>query len=192
MAIRKDIPQVTALKAAVEQRFGHKVESRSDFTNLVFEIEYATREHIAENTLRRLWGKLRGYNTIQTRTLDVLSKYIGNKHWDDFCICLEDSVRKESDIVRGCTSIKPEDLHPGDRIRIGWQPNRLCTIQFLGGRTFMAIECFNSTLQNGDTFECSMMLKHHPLFVDNLFHGGELCQRYSMGLNNGLTILEKI
>ena len=65
-------------------------------------------------------------------------------------------------------------------------------MEFQGGRTFKAVDCKNSTLQVGDSFECGVMLKHYPLFVDNLVHGGELCLRYSMGLDNGLTTLEKL
>jgi hypothetical protein len=36
------------------------------------------------------------------------------------------------------------------------------------------------------------MIKNYPLFVDNLVHGGEHCARYSIGINNGLTVLEKL
>lgn len=32
MAVRTDLPQIAALKIAAEKRFGHKIESRSDFT----------------------------------------------------------------------------------------------------------------------------------------------------------------
>lgn len=192
MAVRRDTPQVTALRKAVENRFGHKVESRSDFSCLCSEIEQATREHIAENTLRRLWGRLKSYETIYTRTLDVLSQYLGHEHWDAFCQNLKRKDNLQSEITKGDVSIRVEDLNPGDRIRIGWLPDRICVIEFQGGRIFKAIDCKNSTLQNGDSFECSVFLKNYPLFVDNLFHGGELCLRYSMGLDNGLTILEKI
>lgn len=192
MAIKTYIPQVTALKNAVEKKFGHRIECRSDFANLVFKIEKETNEHIAENTLRRIWGKLKGYETIQTRTLDVLSRYADCRHWEDFCVHLKNENRIESEIQTGCNAIDVMDLNPGDRIRIGWMPDRICIIEFQGGHTFKAIECHNSTMQDGDIFECNIMLKGHPLFADNLVHCGEMCQRYSIGLYNGLTILEKI
>ena len=85
-----------------------------------------------------------------------------------------------------------ENLVSGDRIRIGWLPDRICVVEYVGGRTFKAIDAKNSTLQVGDTFECSIMIKNYPLFVDNLVHGGEHCTRYSIGLTNGLTTLEKL
>lgn len=192
MATRTDTPQIAALKKAVEKKFGHVIECRGDFSALAFKIEQSTHEHIAENTLRRIWGKLDGYNTVFTRTLDVLSKYAGYKHWTAFCDNLKSATSSESAVVKGENSIKAEDLRIGERIRIGWMPDRLCVVEYQGGRTFKAIECINSTLQDGDSFECSMMLKNYPLFVDNLVHGGELCQRYSMGLGNGLTTMEKL
>lgn len=192
MAIKTDSPQIFALKAAVEGRFGHSIESRADFMQLVEDVERVTREHLAENTLRRLWGRLKGYDTVYIRTLDVLCQYVGYRHWQSFCDALAKESNRESEIVSGQLSIKVEDLVPGDRIRIGWLPDRVCIVEYVGGTMFRAVQTQNATLQTGDTFECSVMLKSYPLFVDNLVHGGEHCQRYSIGINNGLTILEKL
>lgn len=192
MAIKTDSPQVVALRLAAEKRFGRRVETRADFALLANEIEAVTKEHLSENTLRRLWGRLKSYDTVFKRTLDVISCYIGYEHWDAFCIALRSKDAKESDIVaEGCV-IKVDELQPGDKIRIGWLPDRMCVVEFIGGVTFKAVQALNSTLQVGDTFECRVMLKHYPLFVDNLVHGGEHCQRYSIGINNGLTTLEKL
>ena len=192
MAVKTDLPELFVLKQSVEKCFGHPIESRSDFSLLAIEIERVTHEHIAENTLRRLWGKITGYDTVFTRTLDVLCRYVCCEHWNAFLASLRNQSPIESDIISDGTSIKVEDLAPGDRIRIGWLPDRVCIVEYIGGRMFKAIDTRNSTLQTGDTFECSVMLKNYPLFVDNLVHGGEHCQRYSMGLNNGLTTLEKL
>lgn len=192
MAVRTDIPQIAALRNAVEKHFGHPIESRTDFSLLAQEIERVTHDHIAENTLRRLWGKIAGYGTVFTRTLDVLCRYVGYEHWKTFCSEIQNSSSRESDIVSKGTTIKVEDLVSGDRIRIGWLPDRICVVEYVGGRTFKAIDAKNSTLQVGDTFECSIMIKNYPLFVDNLVHGGEHCTRYSIGLTNGLTTLEKL
>jgi hypothetical protein len=192
MPVQTNIPQVAVLRVAVEKCFGHKVESRSDITLLGSDIEHVTNEHLAENTLRRLWGRIKGYGTTHIRTLDVLCRYIGFAHWDAFCCHLKQTAQPESNIVRNHFGVKVEDLVPGDRIRIGWLPDRVCIVEFQGGRTFKAIDCQNSTLQNGDSFECRIMLKNSPLFVDSLVHGGELCQSYLVGLDGGLTILDKL
>lgn len=192
MAIKTDDPRVVALKIAAEKRFGHNIETRTDFTLLATDIESVTKEHLSENTLRRLWGRMRSYDTVFMRTLDVISGYVGYEHWAAFCLALSVKSNRESEIVSDGYAIKVEDLKPGDRIRIGWLPDRQCVVEFVGGNTFRAIHTENSTLQEGDTFECSVMLKNYPLFVDNLVHGGEHCQRYSIGIHNGLTTLEKL
>lgn len=191
MPIQRDTPEVAALMNAVEKKFGHKPESRSDFTALSYDIEKTIREHLAENTLRRIWGRLKGYQTIFVRTLDVLSRYVGFAHWDSFCCQIKTHGLRDSDMVRSNSVIKVEDLQPGDRISIGWLPDRLCIVEFQGGRIFKAIKCKNSTLQDGDSFECSIIVKNYPLFVDNLVHGVEICEKYAIGLNNGITVLEK-
>ena len=192
MAVKTNIPEIAALKIAVEKRFGHPIESRNDFTLLAYDIERNTNSHIAENTLRRLWGRIATYETVFVRTLDVICKYIGHEHWHKYCQFLKTETNKESDLVKQGMSINVEDLAPGDKIRIGWLPDRMCIVEYIGGRTFKAIDAINATLQRGDTFECSLMLKNYPLFVDNLVHGGEHCPRYSMGLTSGLTTLEKL
>ena len=192
MAIKTDSIEIIALKHAVEKRFRHSLETRTDFSLLAADIERTTHDHLAENTLRRLWGRISGYDTVFTRTLDVLSRYVGNEHFKGFCRSLKLSGDRESEIISEGLTIKTEDLIPGERIRLGWLPDRNCIVEYVGGRMFKAIECKNSTLQEGDTFECAIMIKNYPLFVDNLVHGGEHCARYSIGINNGLTILEKL
>lgn len=194
MPIERDIPEVAALMNAVEKKFGHKLESRSDFTTLSYDIERKLHEHLAENTLRRIWGRLKGYKTVFVRTLDVLSRYVGFAHWDSFCGHFKThlNLNQESARTHNNSIIKSEDLRPGDRICIGWPPDRHCIVEFQGGKIFKAIECRNSILQNGDSFECSIMIKNYPLFVDNLVHGGEICEKYAIGLNIGITVLEKL
>ena len=192
MAVKTDTQEIIALRLAVEKRFGRQVKTRADFSILADDIERITNEHISENTLRRLWGRISGYETVFTRTLDVICKYIGHEHWNLYCKFLKDDSNRESEIIRDGMTISVDDLMPGDRIRIGWLPDRICIIEYVGGRTFKTIDAVNATLQTGDTFECSIMIKGFPLFVDNLVHGGEHCDRYSVGMQNGITILERI
>ena len=192
MAIQTDLPQIATLRIAVEKRFGHKVESRYDYTQLGVDIERVTGEHMAENTLRRLWGSICGYDTVHTRTLDVLSRYAGFGGWTEFCTHLAKEGGRESYILERGHSIRVEELKVGERLRIGWLPDRECVIEFQGGRTFRAVECRNSTLQSGDSFECSLLIRNFPLAVDNFVHDGKCSPRYVMGNDHGLTLLEKL
>ena len=166
MNVHTDLPQVAALRLEVERRLGHSLTCRSDFAILVSEIERVTREHIAENTLRRIWGRMKSYDTVFGRTLDVLSRYAGFDGWDAFCAHLREVI--------------------------GWLPDRLCVVEFGGGRTFRAVETENSTMRPGDTFECGMFILGYPLAVDNFVHDSETVPRYVMGTDHGLTTLERL
>lgn len=180
------------MRQAVEKRFGRTVGSRADFALLASEIECITSEHIAENTLRRIWGSLKGYETAFDRTLDVLCHYIGFSGWEAFCKHVREVSGKESDLVSGGRSVRTDSLQAGDRLRIGWLPDRLCVVELEDGRTFRAVEAENSTIRPGDTFECSLFILGYPLTVDNFVHDGQAVPRYVMGIDHGLTTLEQL
>ena len=42
------------------------------------------------------------------------------------------------------------DLQPGDVIEIGWAPNRLLRLRFLGDSTYNVLESQNSKILSGD------------------------------------------
>jgi hypothetical protein len=73
MGIKRNIPQIYALRQSVELRFGKKLAVHADFQSLVAEIEMEQRLHISETTIERVWGySTRGYETVSLHTLDVL------------------------------------------------------------------------------------------------------------------------
>ena len=140
----------------------------------------------------RIWGHMKGYDTVFVRTLDVLCHYIGFSGWEAFCTHVREVTGKESDLVSGGRSVRTEDLRIGDRLRIGWLPDRLCVVELEGGHTFRAVETENSTMRPGDTFECSLFILGYPLTVDNFVHDGQVVPRYVMGTDHGLTTLEQL
>ena len=192
MNINADLPQIAALRLEVERCLGSPLTCRADFAFLASEIERITREHIAENTLRRIWGHMKGYDTVFVRTLDVLCHYIGFSGWEAFCTHIREVTGKESDLVSGGRSVRTDSLQAGDRLRIGWLPDRLCVVELEGGHTFRAVETENSTMRPGDTFECSLFILGYPLAVDNFVHDGQVVPRYVMGTDHGLTTLEQL
>ena len=85
------------------------------------------------------------------------------------------------------------DLIIGNRLRIGWPPDRICVIRYLGNNNFIAEETSNSTMQPGDTFSCILLQKGRPLHLDNFRRAdSEERLRYVVGINTGLTQLEII
>lgn len=207
MSIESTIPQIALLRERVEYRFGKRLQVHADFLALVADIEASQRQHISESTLERVWGySTRGYGRVSLRTLDVLSKYAGATDWRDFCAELKRAGVIESEVF-DCDSVRTSDLHAGDRLRIGWQPDRVCTVRYLGGNRFVAEECENSKMCAGATFSCLHFQLERELVMDDFVNGDETGQPaekpadaadctatrpqcYVAGSRHGLTMLE--
>ncbi len=193
MVIKRNIPQISALRQHVERRFGKKLAVHADFQALTAAIEAALRLHISETTLERVWGySTRGYDTVSLHTLDVLAAYAEGCSWEDFCKLLQEGTNCESDYFN-TEHIDSRELTEGDRLRIGWLPDRICEIRYLGENRFQAERCENSKLQAGDTFSCLQFTLGHPLTMTDLCRNNSLIgPTYVVGQKNGLTTLVKI
>ena len=192
MNIKADIPQITLLKQHVEKSLDFSLTTHGDFVRLSAGIEFTMREHMSESTLERLWGySTRRYDTVSERTLNVLARFVGLRSWEHFCQSIS-TASGESELFTGST-INTSDLEVGSRIRIGWPPDRICVIRYLGDNSFVAEQTLNSTMQAGDTFSCLQFQKGRQLQMDNFCKmGSSEMQRYIVGINTGLTTLEII
>ena len=193
MVIKRNIPQISALRQHVEQRFGKKLAVHADFQALTAAIGAALRLHISETTLERVWGySTRGYDTVSLHTLNVLAAYAEGCGWEDFCKVLQEGTNCESDYFN-TEHIDSRELTEGGRLRIGWLPNRICEIRYLGENRFLAERCENSKLQAGDTFSCLQFTLGHPLTMTDLCRDNALLgPTYVVGQKNGITTLVKI
>lgn len=193
MAVKSNIPQITALRRRVEERFGKPLLVHADFLALVAVIEMELRQHISESTLERVWGySTRGYQSISVHTLDVLSQYAQGCYWVDFCRQLSDKSGCESDFFNA-EHISTNELAVGARLLIGWLPDRLCEVRYLGDNRFIAERCENSKMQAGDTFSCLQFTLGKEAILTELHQAGTpegLLKRYSIGHINGLTTLQ--
>lgn len=192
MAIDSKIPEVSVLRGEVERTFGRPLQIHSDFEALREEIFERTRQHVSETTLERLWEySTRGYEGVQRRTLDVLCGYIGVESWQKFTDNLKKTALSESAFFDEDT-VNASSLAPGDRIRIGWHPDREIIIRYEGGDRFFTEESRNAKIQPGDTFSCLQFQLHAPLYLENLRDsaGAQRGVRYGVGLRNGITMLQ--
>lgn len=192
MAIDSKIPEIALLKEAVGKTFGRQLHVHSDFEALREHIFCATKEHVSESTLERIWGySTRGYDSVSIRILNVLSVYIGAGSWDGFLQNLKKESSSESDIFDR-EVISSNELQPGARVRIGWAPDRLCVIRYIGDNKYLTEEAANAKLQPGDTFSCLQFQLHQPGYLTDLTDSeGNLKGRgYGIGLRHGLTTLQ--
>lgn len=193
MNIKTDMPQVAALREQVEETVGFQLKTHSQFVALMDLIDERLREHVSESTLERVWGySTRGYDTISQRTLDVLSRIVCADNWDDFCRRLRVDSQCESELF-SCDGVVSSELAVGTRLRIGWMPDRLCVIRYLGDNRFVAEQTENSSIRPGDTFSCMQFQRGREMYFDCFCRAGEAASernRYVVGQRNGLTTLD--
>ena len=193
MSVSVNIPEVTALRGRVEEVFGQPLQTHNSFLALVDAVEAALREHLSESTLERLWAySTRGADAVSLRTLDVLSRYVGAASWKDFRSGLKASSAVESAEFTG-ESIVSTRLEPGARLQLGWLPDRLITVTYIGHNRFVVEESLNSSLQPGDSFECLQIQAGRPLYLDRFRRAGSTAEsRYVAGERHGLTAVRAL
>lgn len=190
MSVSVHIPEITALRTRVEAVYGQPLQTHNAFIALVDAIDTALHEHLSESTLERLWGySTREAEAISLRTLDVLSRYVGAASWKDYCLALKATSVTESEEFAG-ESILSTRLEPGMRLQLGWLPDRLVTVTYIGGNRFVVQESLNSSLRPGDSFECLQLQTGRPLYLDRFRRAGSSVEaRYVAGERNGLTVV---
>ena len=193
MSVAVNIPEVELLRQKVETSYGKPLETHNSFIALVDAIETTIKEHLSESTLERMWGySTREADAISLRTLDVLSCYVGSTSWKGFCNDVKKASQIESEEFKG-DSLVSSRLQAGDRLKLGWLPNRLITIQYLGRQRFVVLESLNSSLKPGDSFDCIQIQTGRPLYLDRFRRAGSDTEtRYVAGERNGLTLVQTL
>lgn len=183
--MNKNAPEVVQLRKDVEARLGMRPATPADFETLIAQIWLCLHENIALSTLERLWGYVDGANNTRLSTLNILSRYVGSRDWDDYTNRLKEGEHGSSNpfIAEG---IHTKDLQPGQTIEVTWLPNRRCVFRYIGDMRFEVVESCNSKLHIGDTFLTTFFLKGQPLYIDHLILTGHSAVSYVAGNNGGL------
>ena len=191
MSVSVNIPEITALRSRVEEKYGEPLETHNVFILLVGAIEAEVREHVSESTWERMWGySTREAAYISLRTLNVLSRYVGASSWKGFREDLKTSSQVESEEFSG-DSIVTAALSAGKRLQLGWLPDRMITVEYRGMNRFVVIESLNSSLRPGDSFECLQIQVGRPLYLDRFRRtGADGEARYVAGERSGLTLVK--
>lgn len=188
MRVKINTPEIAVLRTEVEQRFGCPIQALRHFSVLSFDIEENQKEYLSETTLQRVWLYKSGYDTVAVHTLNVLSRYCGYANWNMFLQYLKDSSQEESEMFSGDV-VEASSLETGVRVKLGWRPDRVCVIEYLGDLHFKVIESRNAKILAGDTFTCTKFQLGRELRLDNLWRSG-VEMSYVAGTRYGLTLLE--
>ena len=184
------IPELGELLRQVEARFGHRLSTTTDFELLSFVIEREIGELISASTLKRLWGYVSYSSTPRVATMDTLCRYLGHKDFKAFCKVLKDSGAVVSSFFTSKT-VEASSLGEGIRLLLGWAPNRLIRLKFLGDTTFEVESAENAKLRPGDRFETSEFILGAPLFIASLRRSdGTQTPPYVAAKAEGLNVLE--
>ena len=186
----KEIPELNFLLKSVEKVYGRRVATTTDFESLSVVIEHEIGELLSASTLKRLWGYVGDRRTPRADTLDILSKYCGKKDFREFCAWLAEESGVDSEFISS-RFIRSCDLAAGDNLALGWAPDRLVRVAYLGGERFRVISSGNSKLKAGDEFEADGFLLNFPLYITAIYREGEVLPSYVAGRVHGLSVLER-
>ena len=181
-------PELASLRAAVEKKYGRGIHTSTDFESLSVIIEQTTREFVSASTLKRIWGYVSSHPVPRIATLDVLARYVGDRDFGAFRKALMLSPSESAFFTT--RYITAESLSPGDRLVIGWNPNRQASLEYLGEARFRVLESENASLKPGDEFCTSQFLLGQPLFLGRIRRGETETPSYVAGKKEGLTRLE--
>ena len=165
-----NVEYIEKLREAVAQQYGKSIDSPSEFASLSAAIKDVTQLSLSTSTLERVWGYVKGYKTVRRNTLNVLSRYVGCRDWDEFCGTF--SSTSVSDW--GTTgTIALSSLNVGDRVEVRWSPGRRIVVRYLGQGKMCVEESIRSKLAVGDTFICAGMVNGDSLVLLQVMHAGK-------------------
>ena len=183
------MPELAYLLDEVEQKYGRRIATTTDFESLSVVIEHQIGEMLSSSTLKRLWGYVSLNPTPRIATLDILSRYIGHKNFKAFCESLKESKAFVSTFFTSKYQTVSE-LTPGVIVTIGWAPNRVVNLNYLGEFQFEVLSSENSQLLPGDRFELSEIIVGYPLYISRILRDGEYTPSYVAGRQRGISLMK--
>lgn len=187
--IQRNMPELAYLLTEVENKYGRRIATTTDFESLSVVIEHQIGELISSSTLKRLWGYVSLSPTPRIATLDVLSRFVGHRDFKAFCNHLKDSkVISSNFFTSRCQTVA--ELSTGATVQIGWAPNRLVKLSYLGDFQFEVLSSENSQLRQGDRFELSEIIVGYPLYISRILRDEVYTASYVAGQIDGINLLK--
>lgn len=189
--MNSQLPYIKNLLAAVEKHHSRSIRTTFDFEALSVTIEQQTMERISASTLKRMWGYVNDKHEPRRYTLDVLSKYVGYKDFQQFCDMIDADPENGSNFFTAFR-LTSEDITTGDRVEIGWSPDRYLILEYMGENRYRVSQSLNSKLIVDDEFVSVGFILGHPLYLSGVERKGEVLPSFVAGSSGGLTILSML
>lgn len=161
---------ISKLKEDIELKFGRRITSPSVFDSLWLDIKRDTGKEVSLSTLKRLWGYVKYPHQPRMEVLSILSQYLGYKDWRDY---ISSSTDLDFSDFLSEDVIESNSLAGGELIEIGWAPNRICVLKYLGNSQYEVCRAQNSKIKKGDVFSCSIIAKGEPLMCSSILRDGQ-------------------
>lgn len=181
-------PEIEELKNLVEKKHRGCLSTTTDFEVFSLELKRTLSKEISTSTLKRIWGYVGDSHKPRKNTLDILANYIGHDSFDSFVSWLMTSTRYNSSFFNACQILSSE-LKIGQHIEIGWSPNRVLRLCYLGSSKYEVVESRNSKVKVGDRFLTGCFIKGQPLILPFIERDGENTSPFVAGRNKGLNML---
>ena len=182
--MKQDNPEYSFLKHEVERKWGRRLSTSADFNALSESMD----ESVSPSTLKRFWGYVGDSPDPRVSTLDSLSRYAGFLNFKAFRDHLAASGRLSSTYFQA-EHVEAASLSRGDRLIIGWRPDRKVVLAYEGNSMFRVVESLNSSLRKDDRFEASTIMKGYPLALSGIFRNGLKTDPYVAGLDGGIAFI---
>jgi hypothetical protein len=189
--MEKQCSEIALLKEKIEVALAKRMKVPADFDFLSGAIWDRIHEGVSASTLKRIWGYVGKDIVARESTLDILSRFLNYKNWDDFVKNVNVSEERQSAIVLA-SFVRTQDLLVSQKIEVGWKPNRRCVFEYLGGLQYKILVSENSQLRVGDTFCCGIFVHDEAVILDNLVQDGAAPVRYVIGSKDGIDLIRII
>ena len=116
-------------------------------------------------------------------TLDPLAQYIGHADYKDFVCWLKNSTLCNSSFFMA-DQLTSSQLTAGTELVIGWSPNRMLTLRYLGESLYEV-----ATTENRVRFVTGCFIKGQPLLLPYVERDGARTMPFVAGRHGGLTVV---
>ena len=177
---------IDQLKADIENRQQRGMLSPKDFNYLHNVIDNELNELVSESTLKRLWGYTKYLSQPSASILSTLCRLVGYRDWDDYRQRRFTDEHASSATVLSDKITVATDLQVGDRVRLTWNPQRVCEVEYHGNNEFEVTDSRNTGIKVGDRFCCSLIVSGESLWLSNLRQYGKAPVAYVCGKQGGV------
>ncbi len=169
----------------VVERFGSPLIYPQQCEALAADILSATGQSLGVTTLKRMFGFVKGAASPRRASLDIVAVYLG---YEDFKQ-LRNEIGYDIDIsdFDDFDSLTSDDLEPGERVRISYEPSRCLTLEYLGDNLYNVVTAEGSKLQAGDRLLIAGFYVGFELLISNVERQGTHLGPYRAAKRGGLT-----